>query len=95
MTISSIKSYQQPNFRSYYGNYSSKSTVQRVAVGSSSVLLPGLGQVVNGEYAKGAAFFLATALNLVCFRRSSHKTIGSVINWGIRGIAAYDAYKHS
>ena len=95
MNISSINQYTNTNFKNYYSNYSQRNTMQRVGVGVSSVLLPGLGQVINGEYAKGTAYFLATLLNYVCFKKSTNRIIGTVINWGLRGITAYDAYKHS
>lgn len=95
MNISSINQYNNTNFKNYYTNYSQRNTAQRLGIGASSVLLPGLGQLINGEYAKGTAFFLATLLNYVCFKKNTNRTIGTAINLGLRAITAYDAYKHS
>ena len=83
------------NFKGY-NYYSGKSTSSRIGVGAASIVIPGLGQIINGETAKGAAFFLASACNyLLFFRKRNNMTAGIIGRLGIGAWSAYDAYKKS
>jgi hypothetical protein len=98
-SLCSCPNVQSPAFKrqdNYY--YSSPSTkTRRLAIGASSLLAPGLGQVINGENSKGIAFFLG----ILCCSLLGHKrhklpaNLIDIAGWGVAGWAAYDAYKHS
>ena len=83
-----------PKFGNY--NYSNKSKTQRYAIGASSLITPGLGQIINGETSKGIAFLLAIiCTSLIGDKFPKYKTANLIANIGIRGFAAYDAYKNA
>ena len=83
-----------PQFGNY--NYSNKSKTQRYAIGASSLITPGLGQIINGETSKGIALLLATICTaLIGDKFPKYKIANLIVNLGIRGFATYDAYKNS
>lgn len=91
----SLKKYNNTAFKQNY-NYSSSSKTKRLAIGASSLIVPGLGQIINGETSKGVAFFLATICNgLLCYKKRQLNTICKFSRLGISGWAAIDAYKKS
>ena len=86
-----------PAFRRYDDyNYSSSSKTRKRAVGFASLLVPGLGQVINGETYKGIAFFLASICNYVLFlRNNDNRMLGLIGMVGIRTWSAHDANKNA
>ena len=92
--VNNKSSINNPSFKQNYGYYSQSSKTKKYATGAASPLIPGLGQVINGETPKGIAFFLAGLCNyLLCFRNRKHMLIGGIARAAIGGFAAYDAYK--
>ena len=90
---------QAPSFKKYdgYSNYySSSSKTKKLAVGAASFMVPGLGQVINGETSKGVAFFLGAVCNfLLFFRKRNNMLLGTIGRLGIGGWSAHDAYKRA
>ncbi|MBQ7450259.1 hypothetical protein IJS77_02485 [bacterium] len=60
------------------------STMKKIGVGAASVVIPGAGQVINGDYKK-AGWIVAG--NILLPKDSVLKDV-------LRGYAAYDAYKN-
>ena len=95
--MQSVSNVSNVNFGSYY-NYSGRTKTQRFAIAASSFgPVAGLGQVINGENAKGIAFFLGNLLNTACFIACGRKNkIAHIIGGlAIRTWSAIDAYKRA
>ncbi len=68
--------------------------LRKFAIGAFSLIVPGSGQIINGETNRGIIFFLASITNfLLCFKVLKAKLLGAIIRIGIGAYAAYDAYK--
>lgn len=87
----------QQNFQGNYYNYSGKTKAQKIAIASSSIPVSGLGQIINGETSKGIAFFLATLLNLACFkaRGKRNKLAHIIVALALKAWSSVDAYKRA
>lgn len=82
-----------PNFNGYYNT---QNKTKKIAVGASSFIVPGLGQVINGQTSKGIAFFLGSLCSLLVFTKvHKHKTLAWVFRLLIGALAANDAYKNA
>lgn len=75
-------------------NYSKASKTRKYGVGAASLIVPGLGQVINNETPKGIAFFLGAICDYLLLVRNS-KPFGRLIGLGIAIWAAIDAYRHA